>query len=52
MDPVLVRQHMVKEQLEGRGITDPRILGAFLEVPRHKFVEEYLKYREIGRAHV
>jgi protein-L-isoaspartate(D-aspartate) O-methyltransferase len=45
MDPVLARQHMVKEQLEGRGITDPRILGAFLEVPRHKFVEEYLKYR-------
>jgi protein-L-isoaspartate(D-aspartate) O-methyltransferase len=45
MDPVLARQHMVKEQLEARGITDPRILGAFLEVPRHKFVEEYLKYR-------
>lgn len=45
MDPVLARQHMVKEQLEARGITDPRILGAFLEVPRHRFVEEYLKYR-------
>lgn len=36
---------MVKEQLEARGISDPRILGAFLEVPRHRFVEEYLKYR-------
>jgi protein-L-isoaspartate(D-aspartate) O-methyltransferase len=45
MDPVLARQHMVKEQLEARGITDTRILGAFREVPRHKFVEEYLKYR-------
>lgn len=45
MDPVLARQHMVKEQLEARGISDPRILGAFLEVPRHRFVEEYLKYR-------
>ena len=45
MDPVLARQHMVKEQLEARGISDPRILGAFLEVPRHRFVEENLKYR-------
>lgn len=45
MDPVLARQTMVNEQLKTRGITDPRVLGAFLEVPRHKFVEEYLKYK-------
>lgn len=45
MDPVLARQSMVKEQLQERGIDDPRILAAFLEVPRHKFVEEYLKYK-------
>ena len=45
MDPVLARQTMVNEQLKARGINDPRILGAFLEVPRHKFVEEYLKYK-------
>jgi protein-L-isoaspartate(D-aspartate) O-methyltransferase len=44
-DPLIARQHMVKEQLEGRGIHDARVLGAFLEVPRHKFVEEYLKYK-------
>jgi len=45
MDPVLARQNMVKEQLRERGIDDPRILAAFLEVPRHKFVEDYLKYK-------
>lgn len=45
MDPVLARQNMVKEHLQARGINDPRVLGAFLEVPRHKFVEDYLKYK-------
>jgi protein-L-isoaspartate(D-aspartate) O-methyltransferase len=45
MDPVLARQTMVNEQLKARGITNTRVLGAFLEVPRHKFVEEYLKYK-------
>jgi protein-L-isoaspartate(D-aspartate) O-methyltransferase len=44
-DPVLARQNMVEEQLKARGIKDQRILGSFLEVPRHKFVEEYLKYK-------
>lgn len=36
---------MVEEQLVSRGIKDERVLSAFLEVPRHKFVEEYLKYK-------
>ena len=36
---------MVDEQLAARGIRDLRILNAFLEVPRHRFVEEYLKYK-------
>jgi len=36
---------MVEEQLISRGIKDQRVLSAFLEVPRHKFVEEYLKYK-------
>jgi protein-L-isoaspartate(D-aspartate) O-methyltransferase len=36
---------MVEDQLKARGIDDPRVLNAFLEVPRHKFVEEYLKYK-------
>lgn len=29
---------MVREQLERRGITDPRVLQAFRELPRHRFV--------------
>ncbi|HHO75001.1 MAG TPA: protein-L-isoaspartate(D-aspartate) O-methyltransferase [Deltaproteobacteria bacterium] len=45
MDPVLARQTMVNEQLKARGIKDARVISAFLEVPRHKFVEEYLKYK-------
>lgn len=36
---------MIKEQLKDREITDPRVLKAFLDVPRHKFVEDYLKYK-------
>jgi protein-L-isoaspartate(D-aspartate) O-methyltransferase len=44
-DPVLARQIMVEEQLKTRGIRTQGILNTFLEVPRHKFVEEYLKYK-------
>jgi len=32
------RLQMVREQLELRGITDPRVLEAFRRVPRHLFV--------------
>lgn len=31
---------MVEEQLQGRDITDPRVLGAMRSVPRHEFVPE------------
>ncbi len=34
------RALMVKNQLEGRYINDPRILEAMREIPRHLFVEE------------
>lgn len=34
------RQQMVAEQLEGRGITDARVLAAMAKVPRHIFVGE------------
>jgi len=34
------REHMVAAQLRGRGIGDPRVLDAFLRVPRHLFVSE------------
>lgn len=33
---------MVREQLEARGITDPDVLRAMREVPRHLFVQEAL----------
>jgi protein-L-isoaspartate(D-aspartate) O-methyltransferase len=32
------RERMVKEQLEKRGIRDPRVLEAMRRVPRHRFV--------------
>ncbi|MEW6027359.1 MAG: protein-L-isoaspartate(D-aspartate) O-methyltransferase [Planctomycetota bacterium] len=33
---------MVEAQLVNRGITDERVIGAFLKVPRHLFVDEHL----------
>lgn len=39
-----MRKRMVEEQLVGRGISDKRVLGAFLKVPRHKFIpDEYVE---------
>lgn len=32
------REKMVEEQLQGRGIRDPRVLDAMRTVPRHRFV--------------
>jgi protein-L-isoaspartate(D-aspartate) O-methyltransferase len=43
----LPRGRMVAEQLERRGIRDPRVLRAVSKVPRHVFVEEAL----VGRAY-
>ena len=37
---------MVEEQLKPRGITDQKILAAFLSVPREKFVEK--RYQELS----
>jgi protein-L-isoaspartate(D-aspartate) O-methyltransferase len=45
IDPLLARQTMVRDQIMARGIKDKRILNAFTEIPRHKFVEDYLKYK-------
>ena len=33
-----LRERMVRRQIEQRGISDPAILGAFLDVPREAFV--------------
>jgi len=42
----MLRQRMVEEQLENRGIVDQRVLTAMREVPRHLFVPE--AYREFA----
>jgi protein-L-isoaspartate(D-aspartate) O-methyltransferase len=39
----LRRQKMVEQQIQGRGITDPRVLGAMLKIPREEFVPEALR---------
>lgn len=40
MDYVALRKRMVAEQLVPRGISDKRVLDAFLKVERHKFISE------------
>jgi protein-L-isoaspartate(D-aspartate) O-methyltransferase len=42
------REEMVRRQIEGRGITDPRVLEAVKTVPRHEFVDEALIERAYG----
>ena len=37
------REAMVREQIEGRGLTDPQLVRAFLKVPRHRFVSPQLR---------
>jgi len=38
-----LREKMVKEHIEGRGIKDPLVLQAMRKVPRHLFVDEALQ---------
>jgi len=38
-----LRRQMVESQLIPRGINDPRVIEAFLKVPRHRFVEPALE---------
>ncbi len=40
-----LRERMVREQLIGRGIRDPRVLAAMRRVPRHEFVPPNLRDR-------
>lgn len=44
-DTERMRNAMVTDQLVKRGITDPRVLQAMREVPRHEFVPEAERYR-------
>jgi protein-L-isoaspartate(D-aspartate) O-methyltransferase len=47
VDPTQARERMVVEQLERRGITDPRVLSAMRAIPRDRFIPS--EYAE--RAH-
>ena len=38
-----LREEMVRTQLEGRDITDTRVLEVMRQVPRHLFVPEHLR---------
>jgi protein-L-isoaspartate(D-aspartate) O-methyltransferase len=38
------REQMVRVQIEGRGIEDPRVLEALRTVPRHRFVPERVQH--------
>lgn len=37
------RRRMVERQVQGKGVSDPRVIEAMLQVPRHLFVEEALQ---------
>lgn len=43
-----IRDRMVQEQLIPRGISDPRVIDAMREVPRHCFVDDALQSRAYG----
>lgn len=43
-----LRERMVQEQIEARGITDERVLTALRQVPRHLFVDEALQAQAYG----
>jgi protein-L-isoaspartate(D-aspartate) O-methyltransferase len=43
MDFAVLRRRMVEEQLAPRGIEDPRVLGVFSKVERHRFIPEDFK---------
>ncbi|RUM45100.1 MAG: protein-L-isoaspartate O-methyltransferase [Desulfocapsa sp.] len=45
---ITVRERMVQEQLQPRGITDSHVLQAMAEVPRHLFVEDAMQAQAYG----
>src|SRR5262245_30532592 len=47
-----LRLEMVRTQLEGRGIRDPRVLAAMVKVPRHHFLPPELAHRAYEDAPV
>jgi protein-L-isoaspartate(D-aspartate) O-methyltransferase len=43
-----LREQMVRQQIEARGISDPAVLAAMRRVPRHLFVSEALRDQAYG----
>jgi protein-L-isoaspartate(D-aspartate) O-methyltransferase len=43
-----LREEMVRQQIEARGVSDPAVLGAMRRVPRHMFVSEALRDQAYG----
>jgi protein-L-isoaspartate(D-aspartate) O-methyltransferase len=48
LDDTLLRERMVRELVEARGVRDPRVLAALREVPRHLFVRAHLMSQAYG----
>jgi protein-L-isoaspartate(D-aspartate) O-methyltransferase len=48
IDETFLRERMVRELVEARGIRDARVLAAMREVPRHLFVRDHLKTQAYG----
>ena len=48
LDDTYLRERMVRELVEARGVRDPRVLAALREVPRHQFVREHLMSQAYG----
>jgi protein-L-isoaspartate(D-aspartate) O-methyltransferase len=42
------REEMVRRQIQTRGVTDSKVLGAMCKVPRHLFVSEALRDQAYG----
>jgi protein-L-isoaspartate(D-aspartate) O-methyltransferase len=39
----MMRERMVRDQIIGRGVSNPRVLDALRSVPRHRFVPDHLE---------
>ncbi len=48
MDFSIARRRMVERQVKGQGVSDPRVIEAMLQIPRHLFVEEALQSQAYG----
>jgi protein-L-isoaspartate(D-aspartate) O-methyltransferase len=44
----MLRERMVRELVEARGVRDPRVLSAMRQVPRHLFVRDHLRTQAYG----